>query len=81
MCITTASRAILIVAGGALALTVGVANAKSERDVAMRNCMAKARMGMPMGARPSLGIKRRQTIAYNECMERAGFPPGHAKTR
>jgi hypothetical protein len=77
MNIRTASRLVLVVAAGAVAFTAGTAAAKADRDRATRHCMALARMGMPMAARPSLGIKRRQTIAFNQCMEREGFGHGH----
>jgi hypothetical protein len=80
MCITAASRAVLVVAGAVMALTLGVAAAKTDREAANRHCMALARLGTPP-SRPSLGIMRRQATTYNECMERAGFPPGHANRK
>ncbi len=81
MCMTAGSRAVLIVTAGALAFTVGTAAAKTDRDTAMRHCMALARSGTPPAARPSLGSKRRQAETYNQCMEQAGFGRGHAKAQ
>jgi len=77
MDIKTASCVVLVVAIGAVA-TVGTA-ATRDREAAQRHCMRVARMGMPIAARPSLAIKRRQTIAFNECMEREGHGHGHAE--
>jgi len=80
MWITGASRAVLVVAGGAMAFTVGIATAKTDRDTAERHCMAVARLGA-WPSRPNLAIKRWQVITFNECMGREGFGPGHAKTK
>jgi hypothetical protein len=80
MFITAASRAVLVLAVGALAFTVGAAAAKS-RYAAKRDCMALARAGTHPSARPSLANKKRRAAVYNECMERAGFGRGPAGTK
>lgn len=80
MYITAASRAVLVVASSAVAFTVGVAVAKSDRDAAMRHCTALARAGT-LPSRPSIALQRRRAAIYRECMEQAGFGRGHAKTK
>jgi len=77
MFITAASRAVLVLAVGALAFTASPAAAKS-RYAAKRDCMALARAGTAASARPTLANKKRRTAVYNECMEKAGFGRGPA---
>jgi hypothetical protein len=76
---TAASRAFLLLVGGAVALTAGIAAAATDRDTARRHCMALARMATPPGGPPSLGVKRHVTVTFNQCMERAGFGADHAR--
>jgi len=76
----TALGAVVVVASGVAAVTVGIAATRSDRDAAMRHCMAMARRGT-MPARPTMAIQKRQTAVYNECMEQAGFGRGHAETK
>ena len=80
MFIRAASRAVLVLAVGALAFTADTAAAKS-RYAAKRDCMAMARLGTPASARPSLANKKRQAAVYNEYMERAGFGRGPSGTK
>ncbi len=80
MLIATAPRALLVIAVATVAVTAGSAAAKTDKDAAMRRCMVFARAGTPP-ARPTLAIKRRQTAAYNHCMEQAGFGRSHAQAK
>jgi len=72
--------AVLVVANGVAAVTVSIAATRSERDAALRHCMAMARRGT-MPARPTMAIQKRQMAVYNECMEQAGFGRDHAETK
>jgi hypothetical protein len=64
----------MIVAGAALALAAGAANAaKGNRDAAMEKCFAEAQASAPdiVGS----GSGSRRTAVYKDCMKKAGYRP------
>jgi hypothetical protein len=71
--------AVLVVASGVAAVTVGIAGTKNDRDAARRRCMALSRT--PPAAHPSLATAMRQSANYHYCMEQLGFGRGHGKTK
>jgi hypothetical protein len=73
--------AVLALASVVAAGTVGIAAAKSDRDAASRHCMALARHGRTLPARPSSAVLMRHSAVYNECMGQAGFGRGHAEAK
>jgi hypothetical protein len=86
MRITAVSHAVLVavlvvVASGVALVTGGIAATKSDRDAASRHCMALARHGRTLPARPSSAILMRHSAVYNECMTQAGFGLGRAGTK
>ena len=76
----TGLGAVVVVASGVAAVTVGVAATRSDRDAAMRHCMAMARRGT-MPGRPTMTTQKRQTAVCNACMEQTGFGRDHAETK
>ena len=64
----------LIVAGAAIALAAGTANAaKGNRDAAMEKCIAEAQASAPdvVGS----GNSTRRVAVYKNCMSQAGYRP------
>ena len=64
----------MIIAGAALALTAGAANAaKGSRDAAIERCIAEAQASAP--DIPGSGSGTRRTAVYKSCMAQAGYRP------
>ena len=63
-----------IIAGAAVALMAGTANAaKGNRDAAMEKCIAEAQASAPdiVGS----GNSTRRVAVYKNCMSQAGYRP------
>ena len=64
----------LIIAGAAIALVAGTANAaKGNRDAAMERCFAQAQASAPDIVGSGSGTRR--TAVYKSCMTQAGYRP------
>jgi len=65
---------LLIIAGAAVALAAGTANAaKGGRDAAMERCFAQAQASAPDIVGSGSGTRR--TAVYKSCMAQAGYRP------
>jgi hypothetical protein len=64
----------MIIAGAAVALAAGTANAaKGNRDAAMERCIAQAQASAPDVVGSGSGTRR--TAVYKSCMTQAGYRP------
>jgi len=64
----------LMIAGAAIALAAGIANAaKGNRDAAIERCIAEAQASAPdvVGS----GNSTRRVAVYKTCMAQAGYRP------